>query len=191
SCNAVIKHQAAGAQQSASDAEIERQILQSHVLEHSDAGDLVEDPAAIALTVAREIAVIAQLDRAATVQTGKLNAPLCRTGLLAAERYAVRPCAVLLRRMHGQAAPTAANVEEALAGLNPQLAAYQVELLLLRLVERLLPALEIGAGVRQSFSQPKGKELGRLIVVIGDRGPIAAAGTDSAKPGKLAETKCH
>src|SRR6185437_7908829 len=103
---------------------------------------------------------------------GAVNAHLRGRRLLAAQRNAVRLRAAI-RRMNGQAAPAAPDVEEALASFQAQLAAYMVQLVPLRLFQRFARITKIGAGVNQRLAQPWREETHRLIVVVGDRRPIA------------------
>src|SRR5436853_431975 len=87
----------------------------------------------------------------------------------AREGHAAGVHAVALGRPHDQAAPPAADVEEPLARLEPQLPAHEVELVLLRLVEVAVGAAVVGAGVDHAPVEEEGVELVRRVVVIRDR----------------------
>ena len=62
----------------------------------------------------------------------------------------------LLRRAQHQRAPAAADVQQALARLQPDLAQDVVDLLHLRLVQRLVALLEVGARIDHALAQPLG-----------------------------------
>lgn len=136
--DAVIEEQAARAQHPLHAREVGRQIGQAHMLDHADACHLVVDDIA-------EIAVVAQLDTHQIFEPFGSDARTHIVQLRLAERDAVRPHAVMARRPADQGAPAAANVEQALAGTQLQLAANVFELVDLRLIERVRFGLEIGA----------------------------------------------
>src|SRR5678816_3287014 len=69
--------------------------------------------------------------------------------------------AVALGGKRREAAPAAAQVEHAHAGLQPDLAAHQIELGVLRLVERL-GVLPVRAGVEQAAAEH------RLVEIVAD-----------------------
>ncbi len=75
------------------------------------------------------------VDLAGQAQLGDLRAHVIE--LVLRQRDAARLDAVVLRGPEDQAAPAAADVEQGLAGLEHQLAADVIELLRLRLVERV------------------------------------------------------
>jgi len=83
---------------------------------------------------------------------------------------------VVLRGVDHQPAPPAADVQQALAGLQAQLAADVLELGRLRRVQVVGLAPEVGAGVGHRLPQEQGVEVVTDIVVVGDGGPVAAAG---------------
>ena len=67
----------------------------------------------------------------------------------------------------------ASDVEKTLTGLEAKLAADQIELGLLRRIERISRRAEIGARVNHSLIEPQLIEVVADIVVVMDRGRIA------------------
>jgi len=94
---------------------------------------------------------------------------------------------MMTRGVKDQPAPAAADVEETLPGLEHELAAYVLEFLLLRLVERIVVALEIRARVRHVAIEPEPIELvGHVVVVLYRTGVLLARmahRTAQASPG--------
>ena len=72
-----------------------------------------------------------------------------------------------------EAAPPAADVEYALAGAEPELAADEFELGLLGLLERLRTACEVRAAVGHRAVEEQLEELVADVVVVLDRAAIA------------------
>ena len=85
----------------------------------------------------------------------------------------------MLRRPEDQPAPAAADVEEALARLEPQLAADVVELLRLRDVERVVLAAEVRARVHHALVEPQPVERVADVVVVRD---VRAVGAPLVQP---------
>ena len=100
--------------------------------------------------------------------------------LVLRQRDAVRPHAVVLGGPQQQAAPAGADVEEALALAQHQLAADVVELGLLRLASGIAGVAEVGARIDAPRVEPERVEVVRDVVVklhlvgIG-LGPVAQA----------------
>jgi hypothetical protein len=69
--------------------------------------------------------------------------------------------------------PATTDVQQALTGLQPQLAADVVELALLGTVQILLWRGEVSAGIDHPLVQPQRVELARNVVVVGDGPPVA------------------
>jgi hypothetical protein len=88
-------------------------------------------------------------------------------------------------RIKGQASPTAANVKKPLAGLQPQFAADMFKFLFLGFVERVIRGAKVGAGVRQRTAEPRLEKPDRLVIVVRNRGTVAAAGVHRAEPEPL------
>ena len=141
---------------------VQRQIGVADVLEHADADHLVE------ALVLRQVAVIHQLQLYLILQPLGRHALAGQRQLLAAEGDAEHPGAELAGGEAGQSAPTAADIQQAVAGLEPQLAADQAQLGLLRLVDSLFAGLEIGTGIDHVAVQPELVEVVGQVIVVGD-----------------------
>jgi hypothetical protein len=100
--------------------------------------------------------------------------------LALAQRNAGRPHAVALGGAEHQAAPPAADVQQALTGPQPELAAQEIQLRLLGGMDVLLPCLEVRARVHHSPVQPHRVELVAHVVVGADRSPISFSGVEPA-----------
>src|SRR5207237_215502 len=139
--DAMIEEHASRPQQPPGILEIRRQRRRADVLDHADADGFVK--------TARvdQFAVVAILDAAAPFQPGVPDPLAGPFTLLAAQRDANRLDAVALGGELHEPAPTAADVQQALARSQPQLAADQVQFLLLRGVQVVVRRPEIGAGV--------------------------------------------
>src|SRR5437867_11363698 len=111
-------------------------VRHPHVLDDSDGRDLVVAGSG------GQVAVVAVLDDTAAFETLPLDARGRPVGLGAGEGHPVRDHSVVLGRPDGEAAPAAADIEERLAGLEPELAAAAVYLVFLRLLQ-----LAVGLGV--------------------------------------------
>ena len=135
----MIEGDAARFQQPRDCAEIERQVGDADMLIHADRDDLVED------RLAGNVAIIlaAYLDSAA--QPGGGDSPLGFIDLRLAEGDIDGGDAVARRCPADQTTPAAADVEQPIAGLKPQLAADMVELLFLCGVEIFRAGLKIRA----------------------------------------------
>ena len=161
--DAVVEEQPARTQHTLDCRIVGRQIREADMLEHADAGHLVVDRHAV------EIAVVAQLDGDEILQALVADALACIFELPLAERDAVRANAVMARRPADQRAPAAADVEQAVSGLQAQLAADVLQLVALGLLERVVGGLEVGAGVDPLGIQPQAVEGVGHIVVERDR----------------------
>ncbi|MND38862.1 hypothetical protein D3C80_295720 [compost metagenome] len=67
-----------------------------------------------------------------------------------------------------QPAPATANIEQVVTGIQSQLAAQVVKLVLLRLVERIVRLTEVGARIGHVLVQPKLVERVGHVIVVGD-----------------------
>src|SRR5690349_21506895 len=119
------------------------------MLHHPDARDLVE------ARLGRELPVVAELDVAAIAESGSRDPLARRLGLRVAERNTEGEDTIATRGVHDEAAPAAAYVEEPLAGREPQLAADEIELRLLRLVQIVGVARKVGARVDHLRVEPE------------------------------------
>src|SRR5438477_10686761 len=80
----------------------------------------------------------------------------------------------MLGRPKNQAAPTATDVEHALAGRETKFPAYVVELVFLRVFERIGFAMEIGTRINHAGIQPKAVKRVRDVVMMLDVRAVAA-----------------
>src|SRR5260221_722437 len=113
----VVEENSVGSQQFACVFKIARELASTHVLEHADANQFVE---AVAIV---QVAVIAHFHPAPAIQAGPRYSLVSQLGLVATKRDAKGFYSVLLGGMDDQATPPAANVEQALARAQSQLAA--------------------------------------------------------------------
>jgi len=127
----VVEEQTTRRQQTVDMGEVFR-VARADVLEHLDARHLVE--------LALDGAIVQKLDRHAVGQSCGGDAFAGELVLLLAERYAQRLDAVLLGGVVAQRAPSAPDVEQALAWSEPKFAADVLELVLLRSGEVVAPA---------------------------------------------------
>ena len=93
--------------------------------------------------------------------------PLGRVGLLlCGQGDPNNRGAVVLRRVDCHGAPPTTNVEEPHAGLKAELACDEVDLVLLRLLQRVVRRLEDGARVGHRGAQDQLVEAVRDVVVV-------------------------
>src|SRR5215218_3459430 len=137
-----------------------RVVFPADVLLDADRRHLVE--------LALDRRVVLELDPDLALETEALDLLLRVGDLLLGQRDAVGGDAVMLGRVAGQRAPAAADVEERLAGLEAQLAADDLELVLLHPVDVVVPIRAVGAGVDHLVVEPERIEGVRDVVVIGD-----------------------
>ena len=137
----MIQKQAARRERGVRRREVRRKVIDADVFDHADARDLVEraDRA--------DLAIVAQLD-AAAIRESRLRDPRRRQS--AGRVPSVTPTAVTPKCIAAwmtKRAPSAPDVEEAVAGPEPQLPAHKIELRFLRIVEGVVVAVEIGARI--------------------------------------------
>jgi hypothetical protein len=138
------------------------------VLGHADARDRVEG-------LAGQLAVVRDADLDPVLEPELGHPPPRVLDLRAGEGDAEHADAVLARRVDREAAPPAADVEHTLAGLEVELAAHDLELLGLRLLERPGAAREDRAAVGHRRPEEEPEELGREVVVVADSAGVALA----------------
>ena len=151
------------------------------MLEHADRRDLVE--------AAVELGIGFHLDGDAVFQTLGADAFARERGLRFRQRDAVADDAVVLGRMDKHRAPAAADVEQPLARLQPELAADMVELVGLRLVDAVGEIGEIAAAVDHAFVEEEPVEVIRDVVVMLDRFLVGAA-DERVAAGKFVGPSC-
>src|SRR5215208_6717326 len=137
----MIQKKSAGLERTERRGEVHGQVGEADVLDHSNAGDLV------VAVAGDERAIVAYRD-AAPIGKPRFVDPLFRQRcLILAQRYPGRVDAVVLRGVDDEPTPAAADVEETLPGFETQLPANEIELGLLRNVERIVRRAEVGAGI--------------------------------------------
>src|SRR6185437_4992910 len=141
----VIEEQTAWREGLVDRREISGQMVDTDMLDHANAGRFVE------CAKWSEVAIVANLDPASVAETLRRDPLDGQCALLLAQRDADRRDAVLARRVHDERAPPAADVEQALARLEAELSANEVELGALRFVERVRRLGEVGARVNHAF----------------------------------------
>ena len=130
-----------------------------------------------------QVAVVAVLDEAAPFEALPLDARSRPVGLGAGEGHPVRDDPVVLGGPDGEATPAAADVEERLVGLEAELAADEVHLVFLRLLELAVGLAVVGAGVEHERVEEERVEIVGYVVVVGDGlgvPPLRALPHDSA-----------
>lgn len=100
-------------------------------------------------------------------------------GLLGGEGHSGDLGAVLACCVHGHGAPAAADVEEAVALLQGELAADQVELVALGVLQAAA-VLPVGAGVDHGRAEDQFVEVIAHVVVVADGLLVAASGVEGA-----------
>ena len=134
-------------------------VRRADMLEHADRDD--------AIVAAVLLAIVEQLE-AHPVGDAAFQGSAARHGvLLLGERDAGHVDAVLLAQEQAQPAPARADVEHLLAGLKQHLGRNVLLLEELRLLERLVAVLEVGAGVLPVAIEEEVVELVLEIVVVG------------------------
>src|SRR6185312_17506077 len=96
--------------------------------------------------------------------------------------------AVVPRGVDRQPAPATADIEEALAGREPELAAQMIELRLLRRVDVFVAGVKITAGIDHAAVEPQRVEFVRDVVMMRNRGGVGGTAMgEAAKPGDRRE----
>jgi hypothetical protein len=147
-------------------ARVDVDLRLADVLDHADAGDRVE-------LLAVQFAVVGDADVDELANACGFGAFTGDPRLRLAERDAGDVHAVVLRRVDRPAAPAAADVEDALARLELQLGADELELGSLRLFERGGAAAEDRAAVGHRLAEEQLEELGWQVVVVAHRATVA------------------
>ncbi len=148
-----------------------REVLDADVLDHLEARDAV-------VLLARDVAVIEALDSRALREARLRDAIVAEGRLVLADRDAGRPGAEGLRRVHREGAPAAADVEHLVARAQHQLAAHQVHLVVLRLLERLVLVVEDRARVDHPIAEERREEVVASIVVLAHDPLVLRLGVD-------------
>ena len=125
----MVEQPTLGTQPRGQEREIGAEILRADVLGEPDRGDGVE-PGLV------DVAVVEETHLGAILQPTLGDGLLRPRGLRGRQRHAQRLDPVVLGGMHDHPAPPGADIEQAVARLEGQLAADQLELLGLRLLQR-------------------------------------------------------
>ena len=125
--DAVVEEQPTGRQQVVQRARVGIELVAADVLVHADAGDLVE-------RAVGDLAVVADADLELVGEAGGLD-PLARQRAWASRGSRRHRGRRSVGGVDQQRAPAAADVQQPLAGGEAELAADQVELALLRVLE--------------------------------------------------------
>ena len=149
-------------QQPAHGGEIGVEIRRADVLEHADRADLVETLRPL------QPRIVGQLERHLVGEPEFGRSPARNRDLFLGQRHADDVDAVVAGGVQGERAPAAADVEQRLARLQPQLAADHIEFVDLRLIEAVAPVVEIAAGVDHLRVEPQPIEGVGDVVVMGD-----------------------
>ena len=187
--DAVIEQQTAGAQLRLEEAEIGRVIPDADVLGQSDRRNGVESHLA-------NVAVVG------VPHFGQLREPfvgdrLCRPLRLFGRQGGTDHPDPVSRRVAHHAAPAAADVEQPVAGLQPQLLENQPVLVLLGLFQRRVGVGIHRARVRHRWAQhPSVERVGHVVVVVDGLGvtglAVHQAVSDPAPPRRrLLRRRCH
>ena len=121
-------------------------------------------------------AVVAVTQVDLLVEPGVMHRPLTPTRLLFGQRDRDDLDPIVLGRVQREPAPSTAGVQHPHPRFEPQFAAHEVELLLLRLLERGIGAGEHRARVRHGRPQDPLVEAVGHVVVVGDHLGVPAPG---------------
>src|SRR6266542_1113710 len=164
--DAVVEIEPAVVEQATDAAEEGGIVRDPHMLDDPDGRDLV------VTRVGRDVAPVTVFHETAAREPFSSDALSRPLGLGPRERDAVGAHAVVLGGPHREAPPPAPDVEQALAGLEPELAADQIELVLLGLLELAVGVTVVRAGVHHERIEKERVELVGDVVVMGDRARI-------------------
>ena len=146
--------------------EVLAQVLVADSLNHLDRNELVKLTRHLL-----HLAVVAHQDLDPLLKP-RARHPLRRVRkLLLADGHARHPAAAALRGAHGQAAPAAADLEDVVRRLELELVDDEVELVELRLVERVLGRLEVGARVHPRLVEEEPVHVVAQVVVLRNVAP--------------------
>jgi hypothetical protein len=162
----VVEQPPARTQQARELRRVDVDLRLPHVLDHPDRGDRVE-------ALAHEIAVVEHADVDPVADAGRLCAAASQHRLGLRQGDADDLDAVTGRGVERKAPPAAADVEHTIARLQRQLLADQLELLLLRLLQRLRAAGEERAAVGHRLVEEQREEVVRHVVVVADGARVA------------------
>ena len=163
-----LRRRPCGRNSAAAAGEVGVELRQADVLEHADRAD----------GVVRTVVHVAEVGEAHldAVAQAALGGPLAgQLGLRTRERDADGVHAVVLGRVQQHAAPPTADVEEAHAGLEVELAADELVLVRLGVLQRGGVVVPHRAGVCERRPEHHPVEVVGDVVVVRDRGGVALA----------------
>ncbi len=115
--------------------------------------------------LAADLAVVEALDVRLADQAVLRDACVAERRLVLAEGDPRRLRAVVLRRVHGERSPAAADVEHLVAGADQQLAADEVHLVVLALLKRVLLVAEKPGRIDHALAEEGLEEIVPPVVV--------------------------
>eukprot|EP00960_Hanusia_phi_P038302 753374-Hanusia_phi.AAC.13 len=144
-------------QQRLDHAEVLPQVLVPHRLYHLDR----HQPVKLAQQLPRQLPVVAEEDRDLVAHAPLLYLGLGVSELLLADRDPRHPAPEPLHRAHGESSPAATDLEDVVCGGEVEFVEDQVELVDLRLVQRVLRTVEDAGRVHPSLveKQPGGRRV--------------------------------
>ena len=170
----MVQQPTLGAQQRVTPREVAGELGESDVLEHADRAD------GVVRTVVDVAEVgVAHLDPVAQPALG--DALARELGLGFGERHAHRVDAVVLGRVEHHAAPPAPDVEEPHPWLEVELAADELVLVRLRVLERGGVVVPDRARVGERRTEHHPVEVVRHVVVVRDGGGVAHLGSGAGR----------
>src|SRR5829696_6117760 len=164
--DAVVEQPAAGFQHRGELVGVDIDLRLADVLDHPDRRDRVE-------VLAGELAVVLDADLDLVGDTRLLHLLARELSLVLGQRDPYRFDAVALRRVDDEAAPAAADVENALAGAQFELCTDELPLGVLGRGEALRAAGEDRAGVGHRLIEEEREELVADVVVVADGFAVA------------------
>src|SRR5829696_3965260 len=162
----VVEHASARLHEPRHLPRVDVDLVRANVLDHPDAGHRVE-------RLSRELAVVHHPNVHPLAESALLGTPAREGGLRLRERDAHHLDVVVRGGVHREAAPAAAHVQHALARLERELLADQLELCLLGLLQRRGPLREQGAAVGHRVTEHQPEEVVRDVVVVSHRAGVA------------------
>ena len=148
--------------------------------------ELTASKAAVVSWLAAEVAVILQTNFDSVAQTALGGARSDELMLLGRQRDTGGAHAVAVCRMQDQRSPAAADIEQTHARFDAKLAADQIQLCGLRIMQGLARVGEIRRGVSHVVVEQQSVEIVGQVVVMGDGRPVAATGVQPARHPRLA-----
>ena len=170
--DAVVEQSPARGEQAGEARGVGVDLVVADVLDHADRGDGIER--------SRELAPVHHLHVYAIGETRRLDVLARELSLGRGQRHGLDEDTVATRRVDRERAPATADVEDMLALAQSELLAHELELGLLRLLERARPAREDRAAVGHRAIEEEGEEFVGDVVVVAHRARVALAAAIAA-----------